>query len=122
MILNLTQHPATAEQMAVGVVDLQGESLQVLKTLLTFKASEGIPTKILVVLRAREIARIARDFAGCESAMIGGVACLMGPLTHALTVEGVNTVFSFSDRVSVETTQPDGSVVKTSEFRHLGFV
>ncbi len=35
-ILNLTQHPATPEQLEAGVVDLIGESLEHMTALLTF--------------------------------------------------------------------------------------
>ena len=37
IILNLTQHPATPEQVAAGVVDLIGDDLETLKFLLTFE-------------------------------------------------------------------------------------
>ena len=40
MILNLTQHPATPEQVAAGVVDLEGKNLERLKELLTFDSIE----------------------------------------------------------------------------------
>jgi hypothetical protein len=33
-----------------------------------------------------------------------------------------NILFSHSERVSIDTPQPDGSVVKTSVFKHLGFI
>lgn len=36
MIANLTQHPATQEQLAAGVVDLTGSALMSLKDMLTF--------------------------------------------------------------------------------------
>ncbi len=40
MIINLTQHAATAEQVAVGVVDLPAEQREALIDALTF---ESIP-------------------------------------------------------------------------------
>ena len=56
MILNLTQHPATPEQIAAGVVDLQGDQLADLKTLLTF---EQLPTRQEIEERPFFIVRLA---------------------------------------------------------------
>ena len=42
-MINLTQHQATTEQLSVGVVDLTGQQLALVKALLTF---DEIPTEI----------------------------------------------------------------------------
>jgi hypothetical protein len=34
---------------------------------------------------------------------------------------GLKAVYAFSQREVVETTNPDGSVVKTAVFKHVGF-
>jgi hypothetical protein len=57
-----------------------------------------------------------------DAVMIGGAPYLMGPLTDALKDLGIEVCFSYSERVSVESSLPDGSVTKTSVFKHVGFV
>ena len=47
---------------------------------------------------------------------------LMPALQQALIDAGLRPVYAFSQRVSVEQQQPDGSVRKTNVFRHIGFV
>ena len=125
MIVNLTQHPATTEQLAAGVFDLQGEQLALLKALLTF---EDIPTAEQIEERAELIAELAvmaewgdRDFVP-TAAMIGGAPYLMGALERALKAKAVNPLYAFTRRESVEEVLPDGSVRKQAVFRHTGFV
>lgn len=129
-ILNLTQHPATTEQIAAGVEDLVGESLSELKRLLTFDA---LPSKREIQRRAESIARLAvewnyevcdEDFATerFTHAMIGGAPFLMSALESALMDEFLTPLYAFSVRESVEEVQPDGSVRKINVFRHKGFV
>lgn len=127
IILNLTQHPATPEQLAAGVVDFTGETLVALKALLTF---ERLPSCMEVQQMAQAIARLAADYLQNNNhtgfmrsrAMIGGAPFLMEPLEYALAAENIHAVFAFSQRVSVEEIQPDGSVRKTAVFRHEGFI
>ena len=47
---------------------------------------------------------------------------MMGQLEAALRALEVQPLYAFSVRESVETTLPDGSVVKTAVFKHGGFV
>lgn len=120
MILNLTQHAATPEQIAQGVVDViqaHGEP-EKLKALLTF---ESLPTAEQVYDRADAIAQLAQSYF-VDSAMIGGAPYLMGALERALNKRGIKPVYAFSERVSVEQTQADGSVRKVNVFKHVGLV
>lgn len=117
-IINLTQHDATAEQLAAGVVDLPAEDRANLQNWLTF---DDLPTWQDVDLRAERIARLCISNGGKE-AMIGGAPWLMAPLERWLTLYGVVPLYAFSRRESVEQIQPDGSVRKEAVFRHLGFV
>ena len=128
MILNLTQHSAGADQMAVGVVDLAGEELASLKEALTFGE---LPDAQEIRDRAEHIAELAcmnglggdgGDDPFPQQAMIGGALWLMAPLAEALRVRGIKPVFAFSVRETEEQTQPDGSVWKVAVFRHAGFV
>jgi hypothetical protein len=115
-IVNLTQHAATAEQIAAGVVEppLKEEVCR----LITF---EDLPTIEKIRWRAGVVASIAK-VSGCEAAMIGGAPFFMAPLERALVAVGVKPLYAFSKRESAEEKQPDGSVKKTQVFRHIGFV
>ena len=127
MIINLTQHPTSAEQKAAGVVDLPAQEREALKSLLTF---EGISTVQEVLAVAEEVAELAcqNGLSGDEGdspmpdqAMVGGALWLMAPLCAALRVRSIDPVFAFSARVTSEVTQPDGTVTKVADFKHLGF-
>jgi hypothetical protein len=131
MILNLTQHPATPEQVAAGVVDLEGKNLERLKELLTFDSIEV--AKNYRFDRARQLADlVSRIKLGDEDSlnedgtaifvMIGGAPYLMAPLENVLMKDNRVPVYAFSVRESVEQIQSDGSVVKSNIFRHGGFV
>lgn len=126
-ILNLTQHPATQDQIAAGVIDLKGEQLKMLKSLLTF---DDIPSVEEIENRAHDIALLVMfnglgnddDDPSFLKAMIGGAPYLMSALENALKSNSVVPVYAFSERMSVEEIQPDGSVRKLNKFKHKGFV
>jgi hypothetical protein len=135
-ILNLTQHTATPEQIAAGVVagEISDAQQTEVRALLTF---DTLPTPVEVRRRAERLAQIAAsaftivDYGGdsglCANesfkfAMIGGAPYLMAPLEVALRAHGITPVYAFSVRESVDQTQPDGSVRKIAVFRHAGFV
>lgn len=117
-ILNLTQHSATQDQLEAGVVDLAPEQKEVLKDLLNF---QEIPSYEEIRTKATSIAKIAHK-SGVKAAMIGGAPYLMGVLEAVLKCNGIKPLYSFTQRVSVEKTQEDGTVVKTAVFKHIGFV
>ncbi len=133
IIINLTQHAATTEQIAQGVVDLPPELRVALAKLLTF---DTLPLAVEVFQRAQDIAKLAitwldhqphpedygRDGAALAEAMLGGAPYLMVALEAALLVHAIEPVYAFSVRESVEQTQPDGSVRKVAVFKHAGFV
>ena len=114
-IVNLTQHSATAEQVAAGVITLANHSA--VKVLLDFAT---LPTVADIWQRARQLAQLAKA-SGASHAMIGGAPFLLPELEFQLKAVGVSPLYAFSVRESVESTQPDGSVVKTAVFRHVGF-
>ena len=113
--VNLTMHPASAEQISAGVVNLD-EGLEGVKRALQF---ETPPSSEDITARAEFIAGAA---VGHKSAMIGGALWLMAPLATELRTRNIKPLFAFSQRESVETVAADGSVVKTNVFRHVGFV
>ncbi len=114
MIINLTQHAASSEQEAAGVVNVAERT--VLSELLTFAT---LPTSAGLVDRAEALADLAT---GYTAAMIGGAPYLMAALEQALLTRGIEPVYAFSVRESIEQVQADGSTRKTAVFRHVGFV
>ena len=122
-IINLTQHAATPDQVAAGVLDLQGDNLQRLKALLTF---DSMPSHDDMVGRADKIALLAIGAGGAtryaSSVMIGGAPFFMPILQKALQDARYNVVYAFTKRVSKDVAQPDGTTTKTSVFQHAGFI
>jgi hypothetical protein len=117
-ILNLTQHVATTEQVASGVVE-PTDKMQIQK-LLTF---DELPTTVELELRAFALASTAKDDPGFEgSVMIGGAPYFMATLEHTLRVFGIRALHAFSRRESIDEAQADGSIKKTQVFRHAGFI
>jgi hypothetical protein len=127
MIINLTQHTATPEQVAAGVQDLPQELRAQVIGLLTF---DDIPDTDFdepdneVRQAAKAIAKIASDFLGGEegAAMIGGAPFLLPILAEELRGVGIDPLLAFSRRETIEESQPDGGVRKVAVFRHVGFI
>lgn len=123
-IINLTQHELTPEQREFIDIECHTDRQKV-KDLLTFTK---LPTKEEIYYRALDLAAIVENIVDQDEhvdlflVLIGGAPYLMKPLIEELKKIGVTPVFSYTDRVSVETMQPDGSVVKTQVFKHLGYV
>lgn len=109
-ILNLTQHSASNEQLAQGVIDSQHQNM--IRELLTFTK---LPSKNEIQERAKGLRHYAEGF---RYAMIGGAPYLMAALEAELKKWGIIPLYAFSQRVSQETS--DGK--KISVFKHLGFV
>jgi hypothetical protein len=117
-IVNLTQHPATPEQIAQDVFDLPQDERERIGGLLTF---DEIPSADDLRYRAKEIAYTASRWLP-RAAMIGGAPFLMALLEQELREQCITPVYAFSRRESVEELQTDGAVKKVNVFRHLGFV
>ena len=117
-IINLTQHQASADQIAEGVFDLDPNEISKLKELLTFTS---LPTADEIQHRAHLITIIAK-LHFVEYAMIGGAGYLIPALEAELRKNGITPLHAFSERVSVEHTNDQGGVVKTNVFKHVGFI
>lgn len=115
-LINLTQHAASAEQLAAGVVEPTDKAR--VQELLTF---EGLPSGDEILARAKALAAVAAD-GGADAAMIGGAPYLMASLEWALKQRGITPLYAFSVRESTEQVLPDGTVRKVAVFKHLGFV
>ncbi|MGQ9545946.1 MAG: hypothetical protein ACUVTR_02105 [Dehalococcoidia bacterium] len=131
LVLNLTQHNATPEQIAQGVIEppraLKGE----IQAYLTFTSLHEFTREHLVeylTRRANGLVDLAKRWLeqlppqDTPACMIGGAPYFMPILQRRLKEEGFRVLFSFSDRVAEEKQNPDGSVVKTQVFKHLGFI
>lgn len=118
-IINLTQHQATPDQVAAGVVAVdKAEDVARLQSALNFRT---IPTPVKVYDAANEVVAVALNY-DCKKAMIGGAPFLMTALAQALRKVGIEPVYAFSERVVVEKVADDGQVTKTAVFKHVGFV
>lgn len=116
-IVNVSQHSPTDEQSSIGVYPRDPEIAQ----LLNFAE---LPTVAIMTARASAIvARATRIAAGAtKCAMLACAPWFSSTLEAAFTLAGWRYVYAFSIRVSGERTLPDGSVEKTSRFKHLGWV
>lgn len=151
MILNLTQHAPTEAQSNAGVdprsariadlltvpVEELVASSEIREDLLEGRVDcivgEVFPTiqrwavgRALRTIEAHDAGRtldawnISREPLG--TAMVGGAPYLVDRLVRRLRELGVTPVYALSERVSQETTNPDGTTVKTQVFKHLGFI
>lgn len=127
-ILNLTQHAATPDQVAAGVIDVSAHERELLAQALTF---EWVPDAREIHSRCELLAELASTSDAWEPqdgapamarVMIGGAPWLMGPLAGYLQGYGLVPVFAFSRRVSMDQPGKDGTVQKVSVFQHEGFV
>lgn len=136
-MVNLTQHALTSEQYTYNNEELTVVTYkpyaEVQNDIVEFLTFNKIPTKEEILKRADLLAIIASNTirqaedlseipATRKYALIGGAPYLMGPLEKALKEQGIQPLYAFSKRVSVETTQPDGSVIKTAKFVHEGYI
>ena len=138
VILNLTQHQATPEQIEAGVYNpLQPEAIKEALTFNTLPSKQEIEVKALTLsaiaaeevywqllktrAKSEEQLDIESQMLGMQ-VMVGGAPYLMPYLEKALKDVNLKAVYAFSKRESVEIVIADGSVKKTAVFKHLGFV
>ena len=126
MILNLTQHAATPDQIAAGVIEPNPYEKAVIRQMLTFDAP---PDQKEMDRRGRMLARMIHDYrfpgngrTECRRAMIGGAPFFMSTLEEHVKGSCMIPVYAFSRREADETQRGDGSVEKRQIFRHAGFV
>ena len=121
MILNLTQHNATADQINAGINDIPVDFQNTLKGLLTFPTQY---TRDDLEYRSLQIHELVRDFCGTskevlEGVMIGGMPSFMPVLESVLISKGIKVGYACTERQSVDK-EVDGKVVKTAIFVHAG--
>jgi hypothetical protein len=142
VVLNLTQHKATREQREAGVIDLPEIYRKKIIDLLTFNE---IPDCDEIHGRAIMLVNVVEEFLSDEMSpvreefkeikangyegvkdlglafMIGGAPFFMPELQDELSTIGT-PLYAFSKREVVETVNDNGDVLKSSIFRHIGFV
>lgn len=118
IIINLTQHNLTQEQLK-GAVEVGTDVRDEIVKLITFN---GLPTAGKIKDNASRLAEICRDM-HTSHAVIGGAPYFMGSLEQALRRVGVTPLYAFTERVAVEVTNPEtGEVTKTSKFNFAGWI
>ena len=122
MIINLTQHSGTPEQVAAGVVDVPAELKSDLSALLTFTTLPSKEELNEAAMKVAAMAVICCQGSDAPAAMIGGAPFLMAALEVALRHYNIKPLYSFSERVSEEKIEADGTVRKVNFFKHKGFV
>ena len=127
-ILNFTQHNCTQDQLDVGILDCDPEYKQELVKLLTFNTlptSSEVWTRAVQIVGLFERVAVAMGYTYTNEEtslypMIGGAPFLMSLLEDAFDDADLNPYYAFTKRVSIEQTQPDGSIKKVSTFKHAG--
>ena len=127
IILNFTQHALTKEQLDSLVeegftlknVASEIEAPEYVKNCLTFTEC---PSREELNNKARALADYAQIYCEATDVIVGGAPYFMGALETALIERGIKPRYAFTERVAVETVNPDGSTTKTSIFRHSGWV
>lgn len=117
-ILNLTQHSATEEQLAVGIEEPSSTDKAKIADLLTF---EELPDVSVMQSRAAALTHILDNYE-CSTVMIGGAPYFMPVLEKYLKEADLKPVYAFSKRVVEERELEDGTVEKIFRFKHEGFV
>ena len=150
IIINATQHDATMEQVEEGVcASIFQDRLRKWLTFESFPSrlhiqqhasfiADLVLTQAIGIIKDADaqgpFEKHAQALAGgpaynevvCKTfrikCMIGGAPYLMAELEKELWHRGIEPVYSFSTRQSVESTDAEGNVTKTSVFKHIGFV
>lgn len=126
VIVNLTQHKFSNEQKEESLLkDFEWvDTTDEVKALLTFASR---PTLAEMQERAKALVAHAKanQAGGVISetvVMCGGAPYFMPVLEQAFLGTGIRVIYAFTERVSHEVPLPDGSVAKSSVFKHVGFV
>ena len=150
IIINATQHDATMEQVEEGVcASIFQDRLRKWLTFESFPSrlhiqqhasfiADLVLTQAIGIIKDADaqgpFEKHAQALAGgtaynevvCKTfrikCMIGGAPYLMAELEKELWHRGIEPVYSFSTRQSVESTDAEGNVTKTSVFKHIGFI
>ena len=113
MILNLTQHNSSPEQIEQGLIEPSDKTL--VKELLTLRVSSAEEMRNAIDTKVQHLLNVA-DAHKPTTILVGGHPGLITILVGELKFQDYKVVMSHTDRVVVEN---DG--VKTSVFKHKFF-
>lgn len=123
-IFNLTQHNPTPEQIEAGVYNtINHAEVQALITFEDIPSFEEMTRRAYALLSLVDASANELDIERKDvSVMIGGAPFFMRILHKVMLRYGITVLYAFSKRVSVDHTNPDGTIEKISVFKHEGFV
>lgn len=118
-VFNLTKHPMTQGQLDDGGVNLP--TAQQASNLHDFTV---MPSNHDMKLRADALMQIAVDHGSAQGdgVLLAGAMYFVPVLVKAAKDRGFKPVFSFTQRVAVETTNPDDTVSLSYVFKHEGWM
>ena len=125
-IINLTQHPFTQDQLnefalagitADNIIDTN----DTLKAIITFTGEIDVA---IIQEKANQLSEYIAQYVGDKPclAMVGGAPFFQMAVNVACLNNNVLPLTAYSERVSVETVQADGSIAKQNIFKHKGFI
>ena len=125
-IINLTQHPFSQDQLNEFVLagitaDNIIDTNDTLKAIITFTGEIDVS---VIQERAQQLSQYIAQYVGDKPclAMVGGAPFFQMAVNVACLNNNVLPLAAYSERVSVETVQADGSVAKQNIFKHNGFI
>ena len=119
MILNITQHKATKEQIADGIVQPSADDKVTIERILTFDKITNC-TQESIEDRADKLVAICKEYKA-DGALIAGAPWLMSLLEKKLMFACVKSYYAFSERVCEEKVV-DGKTITTRTFKYGGLV
>lgn len=125
-IINLTQHPFSQDQLnefalagitADNIIDTN----DTLKAIITFTGEIDVA---IIQEKANQLSEYIAQYVGDKSclAMVGGAPFFQMAVNVACLNHNVLPLAAYSERVSVESVQADGSIAKQNIFKHKGFI
>lgn len=125
-IINLTQHLFSQDQLnefalagitADNIIDTN----DTLKAIITFTGEIDVA---VIQEKANQLSQYIAQYVGDKPclAMVGGAPFFQMAVNVACLNHNVLPLAAYSERVSVESVQADGSIVKQNIFKHKGFI
>lgn len=124
-IINLTQHPFSQDQLNEFVLagitaDNIIDTNDTLKAIITFTGEIDVA---VIQERAQQLSQYIEQYTDKPClAMVGGAPFFQMAVNVACLNNNVLPLAAYSERVSVESVQADGSIAKQNIFKHKGFI
>ena len=125
-IINLTQHPFSQDQLnEFELADITADNIidtnDTVKSIITFTGEIDVS---VIQERAQQLSQYIAQYVDDKPclAMVGGVPFFQMAVNVACLNHNVLPLAAYSECVSVETVQADGSLTKQNIFKHKGFI